>query len=351
MNFFLSSSDSGSYWYGPPATEVAKEIHWVFDFILWTSAIFFVIIIALGTYFVVRYRRRPGVDAEKTSSHNTALELLWSVIPTILVVAMFWYGFDTYMDLKRVPPDTYTINVTAQKWNWAYEYPNGMQSSELYVPAGRNIELVLSSVDVIHSFSVPDFAAKMDCVPGRYNKLWFKAPKPTVGEDGVDRPHVVFCTEYCGTQHSQMLSKVHVLEEKDFQTWYRTESNFLDSDMPAAEKGQKIYQIQGCAACHDLNGVDNPKNGGPSFKNRWGTLRPMADGTEVVMDENYVREAILQPNAKIVKGYPENRMPNFQGKIKPKALGYLMHFIKVQTDKYKADEYAAPEAPKSQEGN
>ncbi|MEZ6195905.1 MAG: cytochrome c oxidase subunit II [Planctomycetota bacterium] len=327
MNAFFASSESGSgsYWYAPPASQVAGEVFWLFDLIFWISAIFFFVIIAMGGFMVVKYRRRPGVDAQKTDNHNTALELLWSVIPTILVVAFFWFGFDIYMSLKRIPDDAYRINVIGQKWAWSYEYPNGMISNMLVVPQGRNIELVLSSNDVIHSYSIPDFATKMDAVPGRYNRLWFHAEN--VGE------HQVFCTEYCGDGHSTMLSRLSVRNQAAFDDWYETESNFMDSEtLSPVDKGKKLYGIHGCAACHSLDGKDNVAGGGPTFKGHWGTTRSLADGSSVTMDDNYVRESILRPNAKIVAGYPKDRMPNFEGRLDDREIAALIQFIQAQTE-------------------
>lgn len=308
--------ESGSFWFTPPGTEFAEEVHFLFHFITWVSAFFFFGIVIAGTWFVIKYRRRDGVDAQPSSSHNTTLEIVWSVFPTILLVAMFYLGFETYMDMRTPPPGTYDIQVTGQKWSWTFQYPDGTITNELHAPKGRDVRLVMQSTDVIHSFFIPDFAVKQDVVPGRYTYLWFNST--AVGE------HIVFCAEYCGTAHSTMRSICVIDEQADFDAWLEEAANFVDR-MDPVEAGRRVYEIYGCAQCHTVDGTPATA---PSFKGSWtwGSERPIESGT-VVVDENYVRESILDPKAKVARGF-EPVMPTFQGQVNDKKIGAFIAYLK-----------------------
>ena len=200
----------GSLWMPPPVSTVAGHVDWLFYFILGVSTFFFLLIVALMVLFVVRYRRREGQGAEVSPSHNTALEVIWTVIPIVVVIVIFIFGFKGFLDMATPPANAYEIQVEAQKWSWSFTYPSGYVDSNLHVPVNRPVKLVMRSADVIHSLYVPAFRIKRDVVPGRYATAWFEATEP--GE------YDLFCAEYCGTSHSDMLAHVVVHPPGEFET-------------------------------------------------------------------------------------------------------------------------------------
>ena len=204
--------------------------------------------------------------------------------------------------------------VTAQKWSWQFTYPNGYTDENLHVPVDRPIRLVMQSQDVIHSLYVPAFRIKRDVVPGRYNKAWFEATVP--GE------YQIFCAEYCGTGHSDMLAKAIVHRPGEFESWLRKASDFL-STMTPEEGGRKLYKIHGCGQCHSTDG--SPLTG-PTFQGIFGHQVSLAGGGTVKVDENYIRESILNPAAKVVAGF-EPVMPTFQGRLEDKEITAVIQYI------------------------
>lgn len=318
MMLTLAQAGDGTFWFPAQAAENAAKVDDLFYFVLYVSVFFFLLIMTILSVFVIRYRRREGVEPEQSPSHNTVLEIVWSVIPTALVVYMFYAGFTGYLEKRTPPTDAYEIGVTAQKWSWNFTYPNGHTTNVLHLPVGVETQMLMSSEDVIHSFFVPAFREKMDVVPGRYTKAWFT---PT-----IVGTYDLFCAEYCGTQHSEMITKVvvHPQDGPDsFENWLREDSDFL-SKLSPSEGGKKVYQLRGCGQCHSLDGTSG---NGPTFKDVWGTERVMADGSKVLFDENYVRESILMPKAKVLAGY-EPVMPTFQGRIKDAEITALIAFLK-----------------------
>lgn len=318
-NALLRAQDVGTFWMPPNASTTAGEVDSVFYFIYWLSVFFFVLIVGLMTLFVIMYRRRDGHKEQKTATHSTFLEVTWTGIPLVLVIVIFYLGFKAYIDMRMPPANAYRINVEGYKWAWAFQYPNGYIDNNLHVPIDTPVELVITSVDVTHSLFVPAFRLKMDAVPGRYHKIWFQATQS--GE------FPLFCAEYCGTDHSNMIGEVIVHEKGDFEAWLEDASNFVDR-MPLDEAGEKLYEIRGCAQCHS---IDGSANDGPTFKGIWGKEEPMRDGSSVLVDENYIRESIINPNAKIRAGY-EAIMPTYQGKLKDKEITAIIEFIKTLKD-------------------
>ncbi len=310
------AGSDATFWMPEQASSVAPTVDYVFYVVYWLSVVFFVGIVAAMLLFAFRYRRRH-VDqrAQSQVSHNNVIETLWTVIPLGLVVWIFWIGFTGFLDLRTPPANSYQIAVTAQKWSWSFTYPNGYVTDKLHVPVDRPVELTMTSEDVIHSFFVPAFRVKMDVVPGKYTKAWFQATGP--GE------YPLFCTEYCGTQHSQMLSNVIVHEPGGFEPWLAEASEWIDK-MPPAEAGQRVYQVRGCTQCHTVDGVNGI---GPTFKGIFGREEQFADGSRGVVDENYIRESILYPQAKIVAGY-EPVMPTYQGRLKDNEITVLIEYLK-----------------------
>ncbi len=311
----LLAQQQGSFWMPPADSTLASGVDRLFYFIFYVSLFFFVLIVALIVYFVFKYRERPGHSPQKTPTHNTPLEVTWTVVPLILVLIIFYYGFRGYIDLYTPPANAYTINVAAQKWKWLFTYPNGYVDENLHVPIDTPILLVMTSADVIHSLFIPNFRLKYDVVPGRYSKVWFQAT--TAGEFNL------FCAEFCGQGHSEMTAKVVVHPPGGFEKWLTANADiFKDKSLP--EVGQYLYKSRGCAQCHTLDGAAAI---GPSFKEIFGHSVKFADGSTATVDENYVRESIMNPGARIVAGY-QNVMPTFHDKLTDKEVTAVIEFIK-----------------------
>jgi len=263
-----------------------------FIFILGTSVLLLIGVTLAMIIMVVKYRRSKNPNPAQIEGSVT-LETLWTVLPTILVLVMFYYGWAGFKVMRDIPDDAMPVTVKAQMWSWVFEYENGKQSTELIVPTGRNVKLNLESVDVIHSFFVPAFRLKEDCVPGRHNKAWFKATR--------DGEFNIFCAEYCGERHSAMLSLVKSIPPREFDEWLGVD--------PGPPEGAQLLAIKGCTACHSLDGS---KLIGPSFKGVYGiTETVLTDGVarEIVVDDAYIRKSMFEPNADLVEGYPTGLMP------------------------------------------
>lgn len=311
----LLGAPGGSLFFPQRATEEAALVDSVFYFILIVSVVFYLLILVLMVVFLLKYRRREGQGPQPSPSHSTSLEMLWTIIPTILVAIMFIWGFWGYMEMRQAPDDSYEIQVIAKKWAWSFIYPNGHIEPDLHAPADRPIRLVMTSDDVIHSLYIPAFRLKMDIVPGRYNKTWFQAVEP--GE------HQLYCAEYCGTQHSTMLAKVVVHPPGEFEKWLEEAADFLKRVTPA-EGGKLLYERRGCVQCHTIDGGAKV---GPTFKGVFGMQQAMASGETVTVDENYIRESILEPMAKIRAGY-QPVMPTYKGQLKDEEISAIIAYIK-----------------------
>lgn len=296
------------------ATAVAHQWDTLYGFLLIASFISCVLVIGGLIVFAAKYRRATENDKTPYISHSTTLEFLWSFIPFVIFMVVFVWGWVVFYNFRKMPENALEIAVQAQKWNWTFTYKSGRNSSgEFYVPVGEPVKLVMTSKDVIHSFYVPAFRNKQDVVPGRYTSYWFNAN--TVGD------FQIFCTEYCGDQHSGMLAKVHVVPREQFDEWL---ANDPYKGLAPADVGQKVYAAR-CVACHSLT---DAKQVGPGWKGLFGRKEMLADGQSVVADENYIRESILNPNAKIVQGYPSGVMPTFAGQLNEQELMGVIEFIK-----------------------
>jgi cytochrome c oxidase subunit 2 len=270
-----------------------KVVDNVFLYILVICVFLLGLITFLMVYFVIRYRREKHPQPADIEG-STWLEITWTVIPTLIVLTMFYYGLTGFEFLKKVPPGAMVVKVIARQWSWLFQYENGIQDPELRVPVGKPVKLLLTSQDVIHGFYAPAFRIKQDAVPGMTNYLWFQPTQ--VGTFDV------MCSQYCGLEHSHMLTKIVVLPEEEFTMWYQGQKE------KEAEKGPppgfQLYQVKGCIACHSIDG--SPRVG-PTFKGLFGkTVTVMTDGKErkVVADEAYLRKSTLEPNADVVKGFP-----------------------------------------------
>ena len=301
------------YWFPEQATTFAGEVDYLYMAIFWISLVFFVAIVAVMVYFCIKYRRKGGVIApEPRSSHNTAIEILWSVLPSILLVWMFYVGAESYFTMRIPKENAEEIQVVAQKYNWLFTYPDGDTSPELHLVLDRPVKLVMQSPDVLHSLYVPAFRQKMDIVPGRYTYAYLEPNK--VGE------YRLSCNEYCGTGHSKMrtMAKVHATEAERKNTTIWLDSNHLDW-----ENGQRIYQIQ-CSGCHKIDGQAAT---GPALNLIWGTNETLEGGAQVKVDDNYVLESIWEPNKRIVSGYAP-KMNSFKGILSQKQVSYVIAYLK-----------------------
>lgn len=317
----VPAAQGGGFWLPPSGSTTATYVDWLFYFLFYVAAFFFLLIVSLMTLFLIKYRARPGHEEPLPSpSHNSLLEITWSVIPGIIIIIIFTVGFVGYMELRTPPPNAYEIRVTGQKWKWFFTYPTGYVDENLHVPVDQPVRLLMTSRDVIHSLFIPAFRLKMDLVPSRYTTTWFEAIQP--GE------YDLLCAEYCGDNHSSMLAKVIVHRPGEFEKWLEEASNFMKNLTPV-EAGRILYQRQGCAQCHSLDGT--PKVG-PSFLGLFGSDVKLADGSTIKADENYLRESILVPDAKVVAGY-RPQMPPYQGLLDEDKIDALIEFIKsLKTD-------------------
>lgn len=260
----------------------------VFIWITGVSAVLLLGITLVTLWFVVRYHRSRAPEPASQSDGNLWLEIAWTAISTLLVMAMFYYGWAGYLALRNVPRDALHVTATARMWSWSFTYDNGKTSPKLYVPVGKPVEVQIVSLDVLHGFYIPAFRIKRDAVPGMKNHAWFVAPK-TGSYD-------LFCSSYCGTGHSAMISTVEAVSEAEFSAWLQK--------APARKGlGMEVLQKYGCLACHSLDGV---KKIGPTFKGTWGhTVTVITNGIErtLPVDEAYVRRSLQEPNADVVKNY------------------------------------------------
>lgn len=314
------------------AARISDEL---FMYIFWLSAAWFIFLMAMTLYFVVRHARRPGAPLVRSASHNTPLEIAWTVIPTLFLVFIFFKGFWGYADALVAPANAEQLVVTAQKWDWRVTYPNGAESPlkqkfeftdksgavetsfkdvpVFVVPAGRPVQLRMASIDVIHSFWIPDFRLKFDVMPNRFTSYWFETDN--LGD------HILYCAEYCGDLHSEMAAIIRVVPEGEYRQ--TIDSWLVPDDAPPAVLGGILYKTKGCVSCHS---VDGSPNTGPSWKGIFGKQHEFADGSSAVVDANYIRESILVPGAKIVKGFP-NQMVSYQGQLNDRELNGIIAYI------------------------
>lgn len=339
MNSVLSKAYAKAGWGLPlQGTDVAVAWDSLYWFLFWLSVFFFVLVIGGMLYFVFAYKAKEGRKPKYIVDHH-ALEAFWTIVPTILLLAIFAWGWNVYKKMVQPPTDAMEVRVIGKQWLWTFQYEDGRtEASKLVVPLGKPVKLLMSSQDVIHSFFIPNFRVKQDVVPGMYTTVWFE-PK-VAGE------HQVFCTEYCGTSHSGMLAKVEVLEPAQYELWkagkpyqltgVKTPSSDLlaaasaheraeSAHLPLAEQGAKLVQSKGCVACHSTDGTSKI---GPSYKGIFGKEVELADGSKAMVDENYIRESIEKPQAKIVKGFNPVMPPYTKEMIGEEDLNAIVAYIK-----------------------
>ena len=282
-------------------------------FFLIAIAVFFSTLIALLiVVFAVKYRRTHPADVGAPITGSVPLELMWSIVPFGISMVIFAWSANVYFDLNRPPDETLQIYAVGKRWMWKFQHIDGQREiNELHVPVGRPVKVTATSEDVIHDLYFPAFRVKTDVIPGRYMSLWFTATK--AGE------YHMFCAEYCGTKHSGMIGRVVVMEPAAYQAWLGGGAG----EMPMSARGQKAFQELACHTCH----MEDTSGRGPALRGLFGSQVKLADGSTVVADEAYLRESILNPQAKLVAGY-QPLMPTFQGLVSEEALMGLLEYIK-----------------------
>jgi len=291
------------------ASTIAPGVDHLYYFLTAVDLSFTALIFLTIFYFAIRYRRRSEDERPARISEFLPLEIAWTTIPLLLTVAMFLWGSSLYMMDSRPPTASSEIFVIGKQWMWHLQHPEGVREiNELHVPVGRPIKLTMTSEDVIHDFFIPAFRVKKDVIPGRYSSIWFQATKTGT--------YHFFCAQYCGAYHSHMTGWVYVMSPVDYQHWL---SGGIKGESMAAA-GAELYQRFGCVTCHGTGK-------GPSFAGLFGKPVLLSNGQTVLADEDYVRESILYPSAKIVNGYPAI-MPTFNGQVSEEQLLQLIAYIK-----------------------
>ncbi|HXY77838.1 MAG TPA: cytochrome c oxidase subunit II [Candidatus Acidoferrales bacterium] len=292
------------------ASTNAGNVDALYIFLLLVSGIMIAMIFSVLTVFAVKFRKRRGQRAQQIEGSHE-LEITWSIIPFCVMMVFYIWGAVIFFRERTPPQDATEVYTVAKQWMWKFEHKEGQREiNELHVPVGRDVKLILTSQDVIHSFFVPAFRIKQDVVPGRYTTLWFRATKAGT--------YHLFCSQYCGTQHSGMVGWIQVMEPNDYEAWMSG-----GGSQPLAVAGQKLFSELGCVTCHR----SDTQGRGPDLAGVFGKPVLLQDGRTVTADENYIRESILEPGAKIVQGF-KPVMPTFQGLVNDEQLNALVDYVK-----------------------
>lgn len=294
------------------ASTMARQVDTLFFALIALCGSVLTLILIAMVGFLFKYRRTKPADRRPRRLRTTAIEVSWTVIPTLLFMGVFAWGAVVYFDMQHAPQGTIHINVVGKQWMWKIQHPNGVREiDELHVPVGRVVKLTMASQDVIHSFFIPAFRIKQDVVPGRYNSQWFVATR-------AGKYHL-FCAEYCGKDHSGMIGNIIVMKPEEYEQWL---SNGAPSET-LAQSGEKRFRELGCSGCHMGSGVVRA----PPLEGIFGRPTPLQSGAVVVADAGYIRDSILLPLKDITAGY-EPLMPTFQGRINEEELLELIAYIK-----------------------
>src|SRR5689334_7149159 len=299
----------------PSASTIASEMDLLYLFIAAVSAFFVVLVAAMVLFFAIKYRRRHPDELGDNLHGSLILELTWRFITFVLAMVMFFWGADLFFRLARPPVDAMEVFVVGKQWMWKVQHPSGKREiNEMHVPIGRNIRVTLGSEDVIHDYSMPAIRVKMDAVPGKLTTLWFNATKPGT--------YHLFCAEYCGTKHSGMIGTVTAMEPNAYEAWLAGDAG--GPSVPPAQAGEKLFTGDyACATCHKSDGTGVA----PKLQGVYGSTVTLASGGTVVADDNYIRESIMIPTAKVVKGY-QPVMPPFQSLLNEEQVLQLIAYIK-----------------------
>jgi cytochrome c oxidase subunit 2 len=289
------------------ASTVSERVDALFFYILGVTFVFTALIAFLVLYFAVKYRRRSEDEFPKPIVGSTKLEVAWCVVPLVLALAMFVWGAVVFVDIATPPEDSLEVYVVGRQWMWKLQHPGGQREiNELHVPVGQPVKLIMTSEDVIHDLWVPDFRVKMDVLPGRYTRMWFEATKP-----GRYR---LFCSEYCGTEHSRMGGWVYAMEPAEYEKWLSERA-----DRSMALQGRNLFQKLDCVTCHSADAEAR----GPVLEALYNRRVALRGGRSALADENYLRESILEPDAKVVDGYRPIMPPYVLKKAPDDAKGHL----------------------------
>lgn len=297
------------------ASTFSGEVDALYFFLVALTAFFTLLIAGLVVAFAIKYRRRSDDEIPQPFEGALHLEILWTVIPLGIVLVIFGWSAKIYMTLSRPPDNATTMYVTGKQWMWKIQHPTGQREiNELHVPLGQPVKLIMTSEDVIHSFYIPAFRQKMDVLPGRYTSMWFEPTK-------VGKYHL-FCAEYCGTKHSGMIGSVYVMEPSDYANWLsggRGEGTL-------AQQGEKLFQDLACTNCHTTE-TDAAQGRCPNLRGAFGAPVRLANGQTINFNEAYIRESILNPDAKVHQGF-QPVMPTFQGLVTEEGILQLIEYIK-----------------------
>lgn len=316
------------------ASSIAGQVDALYAFMVLISALFSLLIAFLIIFFAIKYRHRPGIKptfkpADDHSIGGMVLEIVWTAIPLVLSMVMFVWGVSIYFTESRPPADSMEIYVTGKQWMWKIQHMEGAREiNELHIPVNRSVKLTMTSEDVIHDFYIPVFRTKADVLPGKYTTEWFKATKTGAFH--------IFCAEYCGTKHSEMIGTVYVLNEADYSQWLAAGNG----EGSMAEQGQALFNQLGCGNCH-ASAVNNGIGRGPNLNGLYGSRVDLKDGAAVKGDESYIRESVMYPQAKLVAGF-DDIMPTFKGQISDEGMLKLIEYIKSMGLKNGAPNTAAP---------
>ena len=292
------------------ASTAAGNVDALYIFLIIVSGLMTLLVFTCLIYFAARYRHRKGVLAEQIEG-SIPLELTWTIIPLGVFLVIFAWSAVVYFQLRTPPRDSTDVYVVAKQWMWKLQHAEGQREiNSLHVPVGRDVRLIMTSQDVIHSFYVPAFRMKQDVLPGRYTMAWFHATKAGT--------YHLFCAEYCGTHHSGMIGDIVVMEPAEFEAWMSG-----GNTGPLSATGEKLFAELGCATCHRTD----TQGRGPNLQGIFGKPVQLQDGRTVTADENYIRESILDPGTKIVNGF-KPVMPTFQGLVSEEQVNALVAYVK-----------------------
>jgi cytochrome c oxidase subunit 2 len=308
---FCRAPIKGSY---PTVPDLAGKVNDAFMLVLVISVVLLVLVTFFMVYFAIKYRASKNPKSQEVKE-SLLLEITWTVIPTILVLIIFYVGWENYISMRRPPENAIPVKVTARMWSWSFEYENGIKSDLLRVPVGKPVSLSITSEDVLHSLFIPELKRKEDAVPGMETSLW------TVFDSQGE--YDIFCAEYCGERHSYMNSKVIVMNMEEFIAWYESGNKKEDIPLDAIS----ILDDNGCLDCHSIDGSVIT---GPTFKGIYGrTTTVFSNGKEreLVADYVYLKRSILYPDEDIVKDYPDV-MPSFDGEISEEELKRIIQYLK-----------------------